>query len=269
MLLLWTGLSLAGLGQALAPVKPIPALYWDSRRPQTAPEGRFDLLAVRGPKTELGAELEHEASRPKAELILRSRFPIQETVFREFTCRVGLTLRGRARPQGVLMARVETPQGSVDVYHAALVSDTPAATYKTLRSAQVFELAEMIRDLSAGRRWVLFAANEPSQQAEYRMLGRLLGASLNGLPSWSTNREQALTPMRTADQIPERLKALEEIEQRLGVMMGRLWRDMHGKSWIPAYGLLVSLRYKSLYVWLDLIRERVRTEMVRAQGLNS
>lgn len=112
-------------------------------------------------------------------LAILSRYPILEKHERPFTCRPSALrwLTGESiANKGVLMARVATPQGPLDVYTAHPVADYPDAKFRTLRFSQLYELAEMVTELSAGRPFLIMGdlntfAGEPGYQLLLDLLG--------------------------------------------------------------------------------------------------
>lgn len=91
-------------------------------------------------------------------LAFLARWPLEHKEQRVFTLRPSpLRVAQGEWPanKGVLYAQLQTPAGPLDVYDTHLISDYPDAPYKTIRMAQLFELAEEIELRSAGRPFVL------------------------------------------------------------------------------------------------------------------
>jgi sphingomyelin phosphodiesterase 2 len=112
-------------------------------------------------------------------LAILSRYPILEAHEEIFTCRPpALRVRegeGIAH-KGVLMGRVSTPWGELDVYDTHLVADYPKTRYLTLRLAQIAELAEAVERGSRARPLVVLGdLNAAPDDPEYRVLVDLLG----------------------------------------------------------------------------------------------
>lgn len=112
-------------------------------------------------------------------LAILSRFPILQKFQRPFTARPSALriYQGESvANKGVLMARIQTPGGELDVYDAHMISDYPAYRYRTLRLTQIFELAEAMDAWSSGRPVVLLTdLNAGPGDSEYEILKDLLG----------------------------------------------------------------------------------------------
>ena len=112
-------------------------------------------------------------------LAILSRFPILQKSQRPFTSRPSALrfYQGESvANKGVLMARVQTPEGELDVYDAHLIAGYPDFRYRTLRLTQVFELAEAMDEWSPGRAVVLLTdLNAGPGDSEYEILKDLLG----------------------------------------------------------------------------------------------
>lgn len=108
-----------------------------------------------------------------------SRFPIIEKQQLRFTCRpsaLRLYQGESVANKGVLMTKVKTPQGELDVYNTHLISDYPDTPYRTLRLTQIFDLTEMVRELSAERPFVILGdLNTGPGDSEYEIMRDLLG----------------------------------------------------------------------------------------------
>ena len=113
-------------------------------------------------------------------LTILSRWPIVSTVERAFSV-VRPTLRHPTRGEfiagkGFLMARIATPWGELDAYDVHVLADYPRVSYRLLRATELFELAEGIRELSAGRPFVVMGDfNCGAGDWEYEMFRELLG----------------------------------------------------------------------------------------------
>lgn len=130
------------------------------------------------------AGLAYRARVPRSVLLgtglaILSRYPIEATRERHFTCSPSIfrLTQGEAfARKGVLMARVETPRGALDVYDLHLVSDYPGSRYFTLRLTQVFEAAQAVERWSRGRPFVILGdLNASPSDPEYRAFIDLLG----------------------------------------------------------------------------------------------
>lgn len=112
-------------------------------------------------------------------LAILSRFPILEKHQREFTCRPSKLRLHQGESlvnKGILMVRVMTPKGLLDVYNTHLISDYPEAKYRTLRLTQVYELAEMVEEYSPRTPFLIMGdLNAGPRDPEYKILVDLLG----------------------------------------------------------------------------------------------
>ncbi len=112
-------------------------------------------------------------------LTILSRYPILEKHERPFTCRPSALrwMSGESvANKGVLMVRIETPKGPLDVYTAHLTAQYPQAKYTTLRWTQFYELSEMVEEFSAGRPFLIMGdLNTAPDEPGYRLLVDLLG----------------------------------------------------------------------------------------------
>lgn len=112
-------------------------------------------------------------------LTILSRYPILEKHQRPFTCRPSALRWMSGEPvvnKGILMVRIETPKGPLDVYTAHLTAQYPEAKYRTLRWSQLFELSEMVLEFSAGRPFLIMGdLNTAPDEPGYHLLVDLLG----------------------------------------------------------------------------------------------
>lgn len=173
---------------------PVVHPYWSQRRKaigRKLREGGYDLIAMQETWRDKDAlELAEASGLPYytrygrsisigTGLAILSRYPILEKHQRPFTCRPSALrwMSGESiANKGVLMARVETPKGPLDVYTAHPVAEYPGAKYRTLRFSQLYELAEMAAELSAGRPFVVMGdLNTSPGDAGYQLLLDLLG----------------------------------------------------------------------------------------------
>ncbi|MBI2788596.1 MAG: endonuclease/exonuclease/phosphatase family protein [Elusimicrobia bacterium] len=115
-------------------------------------------------------------------LTILSRWPIVRTEERAFTV-VRPSLRHLAQGElvagkGYLFARVGSPWGELDVYAAHTLADYPETRYHLLRLTELFELAEGVLELSAGRPFVILGdLNSGHGDREYDLFLDLLGLS--------------------------------------------------------------------------------------------
>lgn len=112
-------------------------------------------------------------------LSILSRYPIETTREARFTCSPSLfrLMEGEAlASKGVLMARIKTPRGSLDVYDLHLVADYPDSRYFTIRLTQAFEAAQAVERWSKDRAFIVLGdLNASPTDPEYRAFVDLLG----------------------------------------------------------------------------------------------
>ncbi len=173
---------------------PVVTPDWPAKRDAIGAklkEGGYDLIAVQEAWSDEDAQKMISASglpysRRYATrwgigtgLVVMSRYPIIATAQREFTCRPSALRWMTGEPmanKGALMVRVETPKGPLDVYTAHPVAAYPDASFTTLRWTQLFELAEMVLENSAGRPFVILGdLNTAPGDPGYKFLVDLLG----------------------------------------------------------------------------------------------
>ncbi len=115
-------------------------------------------------------------------LTILSRWPILSKEERTFSA-VRPSLRHLAQGEalagkGFLQARISTPWGELDVYAAHTLAQYPEAEYHLLRMTELFELAEGVRELSAGRPFVILGdLNSGHGEREYDLFLDLLSLS--------------------------------------------------------------------------------------------
>lgn len=124
----------------------------------------------------------HRTLAFRSGLTILSRWPILLKEERPFsTVRPSLRhpFQGEAVPRkGFLLARVASPWGELDVYAAHTLADYPGTSYRLLRLAELFELAEGVRELSAGRPFVILGdLNSGHGDREFDLFLDLLGLS--------------------------------------------------------------------------------------------
>lgn len=113
-------------------------------------------------------------------LTILSRWPIVRSEERAFTA-VRPSLRHLAQGEavagkGFLFARIGTPWGELDVYDAHTLADYRETKYRMLRLTELFELAEGVLELSAGRPFVILGdLNSGHGDREYDLFLDLLG----------------------------------------------------------------------------------------------
>lgn len=116
-------------------------------------------------------------------LMILSRYPISEVKERPFSCfppAAWTVYQGETlSTKGALLARVKLPfAGELDVYSTHLVADYPMHDYSSVRTAQVFELAETVAGFSEGRPFVVLGdLNTGPGDEEYAFAREILGAS--------------------------------------------------------------------------------------------
>ncbi len=140
----------------------------------------------------------HRTIAFRSGLTILSRWPILLKEERPFsTVRPSLRhpFQGEAVPRkGFLLARVATPWGELDVYAAHTLADYPETSYRLLRLAELFELAEGVRELSAGRPFVILGdLNSGHGDREFDLFLDLLGL---GAPCAPRGRELCGDPRR-------------------------------------------------------------------------
>lgn len=115
-------------------------------------------------------------------LTILSRWPIVRTEERAFSA-VRPSLRHLAQGEavagkGFLFARLATPWGELDAYDAHTLADYRETKYRLLRLTELFELAEGVLELSAGRPFVILGdLNSGHGDREYDLFLDLLGLS--------------------------------------------------------------------------------------------
>ncbi|MBI5246919.1 MAG: endonuclease/exonuclease/phosphatase family protein [Elusimicrobia bacterium] len=156
-------------------------------------EGGFDVAGLQevwfdsdSRRLERGAGLPHVARSRRgfplsAGLTILSRWPIVESEERAFSVLRPSWFRisngEPAANKGVLRARVATPWGELDVYDSHLLSNYGRPDYEALRLTELFELAEFVRERSAGRAFVVLAdLNAGRGKADFDLFMDLLGA---------------------------------------------------------------------------------------------
>ena len=96
--------------------------------------------------------------------------------------------------KGFLFARIATPWGELDVYAAHTLADYRETKYRMLRMTELFELAEGVRELSAGRPFVILGdLNSGHGDPEFDLFLSLLGLADPCAPE---GREQCGDPRR-------------------------------------------------------------------------
>ena len=178
-------------------VAGIPVVHekWPARRAEIARQLRdadYDIIGLQEMWPDKDAmALFHESGYPfyarypslgGTGLMILSRHPIMEIRERPFSCfppAAWTVYQGETlSTKGVLMARVRTPSGELDVYDTHLVADYPTLDYSAVRTAQVFELAETIAGLSGGRPHIVLGdLNTGPGDAEYEAARKILGLS--------------------------------------------------------------------------------------------
>lgn len=155
-------------------------------------EGGYDVAGLQelwrdGDSAALAAAsgLPHAARVPRrlafrTGLTILSRWPVVRTEERAFsTVRPSLRhlFQGETVPaKGFLLARVATPWGELDAYAAHTLADYRETRYRLLRLTELFELAEGVRELSAGRPFVILGdLNSGHGDAEFDLFLDLLG----------------------------------------------------------------------------------------------
>lgn len=204
--------------------------------------------------------------RPGNGLIVLSRFPPIEERWQTFSCGLSRLRRGGSGQVdgGILLVRVQTPQGLVDVYDTRLIADEPAAKYKTLRMTQIFDLADMVKTYSADRPFLLMG--DLGQEADHQLLTDLLGLKHPLLPS-PPEVEQAHFPPEQLRPIPSRrIDALNDIAAAAERMIETFRRRLDAGSWIPIYGFMLTLRYERQINQLEMIVVRAETARIDSLG---
>lgn len=116
----------------------------------------------------------------RAGLTILSRWPVILKEERAFTSlRPSLRNPGQGEmlvSKGFLFARLATPWGELDAYTAHTLADYRDVRYRLLRMTELFELAEGVRTLSAGRPFVILGdLNSGHGDREYEVFLDLLG----------------------------------------------------------------------------------------------
>lgn len=177
-------------------VAGIPVIHagWPKRRRAIAEilrNSTYDIVALQELWLELDAYVlandsgfpYHYRSRPDGiigdGLLLLSRFPILETRVKTFRCYPPSWHKAyqgeNVANKGVVLTRVETPAGPLDVYNTHLVADYPSSIYSSVRQAQVFEFYEMVAAHSNGKPFLIMGdINSAPSEAGYRALTGLL-----------------------------------------------------------------------------------------------
>ncbi len=97
-------------------------------------------------------------------------FPLKPAALAEF--RRGESISSK----GIVMARLRTPAGEVDVYDTHFTSDYPGLDHRLFRLAQAFEVYDMVRAHSQGRPFVVLGdLNCGPGDPEFGLLLDLLG----------------------------------------------------------------------------------------------
>jgi endonuclease/exonuclease/phosphatase family metal-dependent hydrolase len=173
---------------------PIVHSYWNERRASIGEklrEGQYDLVVLQETWFDKDALALAESAGLTyytryernisfgTGLTILSRYPIIEKHQRPFTCRPSALrwMSGESvANKGILMVRVQTPQGPLDVYTAHLTAQYPEAKYRTLRWSQIYELSEMVMEFSAGRPFLIMGdLNTAPEEPGYKLLIDLLG----------------------------------------------------------------------------------------------
>lgn len=186
------------------------------------------------------------------------------------------------RPYGALFVRLRTDAGPLDVYSVQLAGDDNgrSSPCRGERVSQAFELAQIVERRSARQPFVIFARPPKKDDEAYRTLAELLNlaplgngrllvpesarvlAAVEGAPA-----ELRLDPrfLKTAPK-PDparRASALLAVRAALDEQL----RDSLRRSrwtWVPVYGLAVSLRQNALRERLDQLRARAETARILA-----
>lgn len=156
-------------------------------------EGGYDIVGLQelwrdGDSARLAraSGLRHSARRATglltygSGLTILSRWPIAHVEERPFSIlRPSLRNLAQGEPlveKGLLLARVATPWGELDVYNAHTLSDYPEISYQPLRLTELFDLAEAVWELSARRPFlVLGDLNAALGDLDYETFKSLLG----------------------------------------------------------------------------------------------
>lgn len=108
-----------------------------------------------------------------------SRFPFREKAQARFTSRPSAIRAAQGESvanKGVLLTRLATPWGPLDLYNTHLIANYPSGRYYTLRLTQLFELAEMVERHSADRPFLIVGdLNTAPGEDEFQALLDLLG----------------------------------------------------------------------------------------------
>lgn len=131
-------------------------------------------------------------------LTILSRWPIllkEERAFSAVRPSLRHPLQGEMVPsKGFLFARIATPWGELDAYAAHMLADYPETRYRLLRLTELFELAEGVLELSAGRPFVILGdLNSGRGDREFDLFLDLLGL---GDPCAPVGREACGDPRR-------------------------------------------------------------------------
>jgi endonuclease/exonuclease/phosphatase family metal-dependent hydrolase len=176
-------------------------------------DGGYDVVGLQelwfdGDSAALAAAsgLAHAARTPRSlsfgtGLTILSRWTIKTMEEHAFTAvRPSLRhpLEGEAAARkGFMFARVATPWGELDAYAAHTLADYGEAQYHLLRLTELFELAEFVRERSAGRPFVILGdLNSGHGDREYEVFLDLLGLRDLCAPSGSELCADARRPKR-------------------------------------------------------------------------
>lgn len=233
-------------------------------------------------------------------LTILSRWPVVRSEERAFSV-VRPSLRhlfqGETVPaKGFLFARLAAPGGELDVYDAHTLADYDGTRYRLLRMTELFELAEGVRELSAGRPFVILGdLNSGRGDREYDLFLDLLGLFDPCAPEGEEACGDPRRPKRIDHVLfPARLDANarrvlgEDLSDHSGFAadLPPAWTAMRSRpdpkrrgaalraveeeasagierlergqagAWIPFYGAFLSARYARQADRLRAVRER-------------
>ncbi|OGR86634.1 MAG: hypothetical protein A3J74_10080 [Elusimicrobia bacterium RIFCSPHIGHO2_02_FULL_57_9] len=207
--------------------------------------------------------LPYYGGRMRNGLIVLSRFPIIEERWQAFSCPMSRLRRSGLRQidSGILLVRMQTPQGPVDAYNTRFIADEGAVQYRTLRMTQIFELASMVETYSAGKPFLILG--DLGQDSDRRLLGNLLGLHHSLLPG-DADAQQASLPAEMFKPVAlRRIEALGQIEEASARMIETFRRRLTKGSWFPIYGFMLTLRYERQINQLETIKIRAQTARIR------
>lgn len=234
-------------------------------------------------------------------LAILSRWPIVEKKQLSFTCRPSAARFYQGEwpaNKGALMARIQTPKGRLDVYNTHLIAGYADSPYRTLRLAQVFELAEFIRENSRDTPFILLGdLNSGPRDRAYGILKDLLGLqdvcertacridhvmlpkgrvrarayeTLSGLSdhdAMAAELDWSALRLRLRPDRRDRLGALEDVETAMQGLIELLARRRRARSWIPGYGFLMGLRYDRQTRLVAWVRDRAASARLAGGAL--